>query len=73
MEATGDFWQVRAIENLSVYSLGKIVWEETGELGPLKNAQRGVDLFGLATHCPALDGSLELYPSSKGTGIMNWC
>lgn len=62
MEATGDFWQVRAIENLSVCSLGRIVWEETGELGPLKKAQRDVDLFGLSLHCPALDGSL-------GTGI----
>lgn len=69
MEASGDFWQVRAIENLSVCSLGRIVWEETGESGPLKNAQRDIDVFGLSLHCPALDGSPGLYRSSQGTGI----
>lgn len=73
MEATGDFWLVRAIENLSMCSLGRTVWEETGELGPLKNAQRDVDLFGLRLHCSALDGSLELYLHHRAQALQMGC
>lgn len=40
MEAAGDSWQDRAIENLSICSFGRIVWQEIGRLGSLKKEVR---------------------------------